>query len=481
MSNEPNQPMETLLRESAKKRAAEAGEPFELHPVNRRALQDEVVRNFTPAKPTGVKPGWAELLMALLPRLALGVGIFVVLGVTVYLTLPQPSNRGQSFELSKLEPDAAREQRRATLNQVAERPLVESMSAEKASLADRAAAAPAATPSALGGGQETERSEFSSKAKSVAASDAKTVSERDANFFFQDKTAPALRPRTLTPELAAGAVVSKDTTKEVARADTSNRRLDVEKPAPQPALVSPPAPTLAGAGQIRVLPESAKKAPESLALKVDAPKSESVPIDQLSRQKNASAAPSGKQLVESKVAMNATARFQEAQLPVATDEKLMALAGSVSPSTKADAQVDRFDFVQQDSRALYRRNLQSPPLPKVLTRFTVRVDDGRVVLTDVDGSIYSGSVMAGGATGGVRFQASGTRGGQKVTIDGTLDAAPAKAQLAAQSESPTKTGRLTGPRATDADDAAAGQKLRARVTVAGTQFEIQAVRVSSQP
>ena len=127
MSNEPNQPMETLLREAAKKRAAEAGEPFELHPVNRRALQDEITKTFGPVKPAVAKLGWAELLMALLPRLALGVGIFMVLGITVYMSLPRTSNRAQTFELSKAESSSKPEELRLNLNPAAASPVGESL------------------------------------------------------------------------------------------------------------------------------------------------------------------------------------------------------------------------------------------------------------------------------------------------------------------------------------------------------------------
>ena len=46
MANEPERPIEKLLRAAAKKRRDEAGAPFELHPADRRLLQGEVARQF---------------------------------------------------------------------------------------------------------------------------------------------------------------------------------------------------------------------------------------------------------------------------------------------------------------------------------------------------------------------------------------------------------------------------------------------------
>ena len=49
MANEPERPIEKLLRAAAQKRRDEVGAPFELHPATRRLLQGEVARRF--AKP----------------------------------------------------------------------------------------------------------------------------------------------------------------------------------------------------------------------------------------------------------------------------------------------------------------------------------------------------------------------------------------------------------------------------------------------
>jgi nitrate reductase NapE component len=86
MANEPERPIEKLLRAAAKKRREEAGAPFELHSATRRLLQGEVTRQF--AKP-GLQRRWLAVLTAQLwPRLALGVAIVAALGVLVWVVLP---------------------------------------------------------------------------------------------------------------------------------------------------------------------------------------------------------------------------------------------------------------------------------------------------------------------------------------------------------------------------------------------------------
>jgi hypothetical protein len=96
MANEPERPIETLLRAAAKKRRDEARAPFELHPVDRRLLQGEVARRF--AKPLPEPRPFAALLSQLWPRFAWGVGILAVLGLSVWLLLP-PSGSGKTEAL----------------------------------------------------------------------------------------------------------------------------------------------------------------------------------------------------------------------------------------------------------------------------------------------------------------------------------------------------------------------------------------------
>lgn len=79
--------IEKLLRRAAKKRSDEAGLPPELHPANRRALQDEVARQFPkPAAPkqSGLDEWWALLKR----RWVYGVAGFALLWVAAIAIIP---------------------------------------------------------------------------------------------------------------------------------------------------------------------------------------------------------------------------------------------------------------------------------------------------------------------------------------------------------------------------------------------------------
>ncbi len=102
MANEPERPIETLLRAAAKKRRDEAGAPFELHPADRRLLQGDVARRYakSPAEPRSL----ASLLSQLWPRFAWGVGILAILGLSVWLLLPLPRHAESEALLARNRP-----------------------------------------------------------------------------------------------------------------------------------------------------------------------------------------------------------------------------------------------------------------------------------------------------------------------------------------------------------------------------------------
>jgi hypothetical protein len=50
-------------------------------------------------------------------------------------------------------------------------------------------------------------------------------------------------------------------------------------------------------------------------------------------------------------------------------------------------------FQQADYAKVYRRNLNSPPLPEVLREFQLEQTSGRIRIVDADGSVYLGQVM----------------------------------------------------------------------------------------
>ena len=102
MANEPERPIETLLRAAAKKRRDEAGAPFELHPADRRLLQGEVARKF--ARPQAETRSFAALVARLRPRLAWGVGILAILGLSVWVLLPLPRRAESEALLARNQP-----------------------------------------------------------------------------------------------------------------------------------------------------------------------------------------------------------------------------------------------------------------------------------------------------------------------------------------------------------------------------------------
>jgi hypothetical protein len=68
-------------------------------------------------------------------------------------------------------------------------------------------------------------------------------------------------------------------------------------------------------------------------------------------------------------------------------------------------------FKQVDPRARLRKNLNSPPLPKVLNTFELQQNDQTVNLIDADGSVYQGAILStlsNQASPGFKFNAAGT-------------------------------------------------------------------------
>jgi len=101
MANEPERPIEKLLRAAAQRRRDDAGAPFELHPATRRLLQGEVARQF--AKPQRETRSFLSLLAQLWPRIAWSVAILAVLGVTVWTLIQASAWHKQSALLASVE------------------------------------------------------------------------------------------------------------------------------------------------------------------------------------------------------------------------------------------------------------------------------------------------------------------------------------------------------------------------------------------
>jgi len=84
MATEPQRPIEKLLGDYARKRGAQAGAPPELHPADRRALQDEVRRHYAGGQ-RRARSGWFSGRWAW-PRFAwtAGIGLLMLLSAAVW-------------------------------------------------------------------------------------------------------------------------------------------------------------------------------------------------------------------------------------------------------------------------------------------------------------------------------------------------------------------------------------------------------------
>jgi len=91
MADQPERPIEKLLRECGKRRVP--SDALELHPANRRLLQDEVARRY-PKKERRL--GWFGI--SRLPKLAWGFCAFSVVGLAVWLSM-RPQHQTESDRL----------------------------------------------------------------------------------------------------------------------------------------------------------------------------------------------------------------------------------------------------------------------------------------------------------------------------------------------------------------------------------------------
>ena len=99
MPNEPQKKAEELLRAYARKRQEDAGAPLDLHPANRRLLQDEVTRIYRARRTRAI-----SLLSSFLtfwPRLTLAAAVFVALGLVAWMLTRSGEVPPETFSLAK--------------------------------------------------------------------------------------------------------------------------------------------------------------------------------------------------------------------------------------------------------------------------------------------------------------------------------------------------------------------------------------------
>jgi hypothetical protein len=382
MANEPERPIEKLLRAAAKKRRDEAGAPFELHPATRRLLQGEVARQF--AKPQREAASLSSLLARLWPRLAWGAAIVAVLGAVVWLVLPGTRDEKTAALLAKNQP----------VLQTA--PINESLP-PAASAPVAVAPPPAKTPLA--------------QPATVAYADRSQVQSRSA----------AARPGNGEKELAkdnlaaaaAGEPVDKLLPAAGRQGADRKKTVEAETTPPSVTVVQAPAGAISGASGGRygfagasAPPGNAPTAPSTPPPVTATPASAtSVAVDESMKLKDGEP---GRQALAFKPQTEAGSANRVSATPVATG----GLAGTYAASLKAEKQLgisQRFAQVTAGQKAKSAISGKATAAHPVLASFHVEQSGSELRIVDGDGSVYSGYVQLADTTrraGAIRPDAS---------------------------------------------------------------------------
>lgn len=136
MSSEPERPIEKLLRACAKERRDHAGESFELHPVNRRLLQEEIARKFK-RSPGAKQSLWGWLAAHWWLKALGGMSALAVVALAAWLAVPSqqknaalmarnelvpPSNASAPVSLAEKDKSVSRNLTASDEREIAERP-----------------------------------------------------------------------------------------------------------------------------------------------------------------------------------------------------------------------------------------------------------------------------------------------------------------------------------------------------------------------
>ena len=422
MSNESPKRIERMLRKWARNRRDAAGAGWSVHPATRRLLQGEVARTFGAARVAagGAEGGGRGWLGWGWVRLALGGGaLAAVLVLAARVWWPRsPATVGELAQahapvvLTERADRADRTDRtnptdRPTLEpMVVATPLDAAKVAPKAdSAADGRALALAKAPEALPTRAEVQLLKEMSPKKSLAVlAKAKDAGEIAAGKPAEEGGKVASAPVKLLAEKTISDV-------EFEATDLKRATPLAVVPRPTPVHVAPPAamapspvrvttaPTLNDpAGPAAALPP---RTVELLQARDDA--------SRLARVANPVPAPGlPEQPVSNLGAAVPFARPAASAAPAApTPAPAAAMAMALTATARlpeSNAQMAQQNFLRVNAANLYRRNLQSPPVPAVLNEFQLQRAGDSVTVVDEDGSVYSGQVLnaepAGGRAGG---------------------------------------------------------------------------------
>ncbi|HOX55934.1 MAG TPA: hypothetical protein P5205_03360 [Candidatus Paceibacterota bacterium] len=367
MANEPVRPIERLLQAAAKKRRDEAGAPFELHPATRRLLQGEVTRQFAKARPEA-RPT-LPLLARLWPRCAWAMGIFAVLAVAVWLSLPPPDKASQVVLLTRNAPEEQALQRSETP------PLPSPAPVAPASEPAVAPEAAASTLAHLGTDQAAAR-RLASPAPSEAPLLANGRLAADTGRDSQDKVPLA---STLIPSEREAAVGEQKAFSDDTRAQGPTDRAGRAFQQRYGLAASPTLPA---------------RAPAPLPPAPVATMSTAVPTE--AAEKSAGVTTEG--TVSSGYASKSQPSTASADHAAASSEAKNSLAKSSAQARKearSGSGSQRFLRVSPDRRAAVALADRAEAAQSALASFEVEQVGQQLRITDEDGSVYTGYMRPG--------------------------------------------------------------------------------------
>jgi hypothetical protein len=197
MANEPERPIEKLLRATAKKRRDDASGPLELHPATRRLLQGEVARQY--AKPAPERRSFSLWLGQFWPQIAWGTGMLAVLAVTVWLLVPMPGRNARNAELARTQPTPLTSQPQRALQPSPATP-APAVATEAETKAPAAALADAIAPA---GAKPNAEGALQDQPLAKDGFGTSTGSETRARYGLRAAPQPANREHTLDSQVAA--------------------------------------------------------------------------------------------------------------------------------------------------------------------------------------------------------------------------------------------------------------------------------------
>jgi hypothetical protein len=370
MANEPERPIEQLLRAAAKKRRDEAGAALELHPATRRLLQGEVTRQYAKAAPDRLS--FMLWLCQVWPRIAWGAGMFVVLAVTVWLLVPMPGKNARPAGLARNQP--------APLTSQPQRALQPSPAAPAPAAAPTALDAQMKAPiDALAGGippaSGKPAAEVALQTQPMAKDGfgAVTGSETKARYGLRAMPQPANREQTAGANLAAATSVPAEAPAATANGVSSQPLGSVGQAVP---IVAPRVASASPSSLVSALGSPVVTATdESAKLALDRRDQPGFAYDSLSTAStdNSSlfAAASTNALLKSTVALQ-----REAGSGTVTQ-----WFAQMQPTTKNERSMDD----------------KAAPARPVLTAFRVEQAGRQLRVIDGDGSVYTGSMQVADA------------------------------------------------------------------------------------